>query len=50
MKYEDASVVASLNYFQVLFLVLADVLHFSYEFSVADVLGSVLITVCLLGS
>lgn len=47
-KYGDASVVTPFIYFQMVFLFLADVFIFKYEFSTNDLLGGILVTFCLL--
>ena len=49
LKYEDASVVAPFNYFQVIYLLLSDVFVFNYTFSSIEIAGGAIISVWLLG-
>lgn len=48
LKYEDASFISPFLYFQVLYLFIWDLLIFNYSFTLMDIMGSLLITVCLL--
>ncbi|CAI2376172.1 unnamed protein product [Moneuplotes crassus] len=47
-KYEDASVLAPLNYVEVIFVLLADVIFFYVSFTLLDIIGMTLISVCIL--
>lgn len=49
LKHEDASVVAPFNYLQVVYLLASDMFVFGYSFSTTEVVGGVIISVCLLG-
>lgn len=47
-SYEDASVIAPLQYLQVLFLFVTDLVVFHYSFTFADIIGALIITICIL--
>ena len=49
LKFEDASVISPFSYLQVIYLFILDLLVFNYSFKSTEILGGIIITLCLLG-